>query len=112
MMPYSDRQERVAISFSSSGDNTIIAAPSAGRLAIDFLVFMPTAASNVTLIAGSTNISGAFPLDARQAITFENNIENYEGVLGKFVNGQAFKINSSVATQISGYVLYRVIDSH
>lgn len=112
MMPYSDRQESVAISFSASGDNTIIAAPSAGRLAIDFVSFMPTAASNITLIKGSTNITGAYPLDAKQTLTYENTIQNREGILGKFVNGQAFKINSSVATQISGYVLYRVIDSH
>jgi len=48
------------ISFSTSGDQTIISAPGAGKyLAIDQINFIVAAAVTIQFIDGSTNFGGA-----------------------------------------------------
>jgi hypothetical protein len=100
--------KKADINISSSGSNTIIAAPAHGYIAIDHINFIPTSAVTVQLKDGSTNYGGAFPLDAKQAFVLENNILNQNGVI-TCSPGSAFVINLSVAVQIGGFIRYRII---
>lgn len=98
------------ISISTSGDNTIIAAPSTdgNYLAIDFVSLIPTTAASIQFKSGSTNKGGALPLDAKQALTWENAIQNVRGVITCAPN-QAFIINLDGNVQVGGYVRYREV---
>jgi len=96
------------ISISSSGDNTIISAPSDGYIAIDFITLLPTTAVSVQLKDGTTAYGGALPLDAKQPFTFENAIQNEHGVI-TLSRGNAFVINLDSAVQCGGFVRYRVV---
>lgn len=98
------------VDISSAGDNTIIAAPttSGNYIAIDFLAFLPTSAVEVTFKSGTTDLSGALPLDAKQTITFENTFQNSRGVITCAPN-EAFIMNLGGAIQVGGMVRYRVV---
>jgi hypothetical protein len=98
------------ISISSSGDNIIIAAPStAGNyLAIDFVSLIPTTATSVQFKSGSTNYGGALPLDAKQALTWENAIQVVKGIITCAPN-EAFVINLDSSVQVGGIVRYREV---
>lgn len=96
------------INISASGDNTIIAAPSEGFIAIDHINFIPTSAVTVQLKDGSTAYGGAYPLDTKQAFTLENAMQSERGVI-TCSPASAFKINLGGAVQVSGFVRYRVV---
>jgi len=98
------------ISISTSGDNTIITAPSTSGnyLAIDFISLIPTTAVSVQLKTGSTNYGGAFPLDAKQALTFENAIQNVGGII-RCAPNEEFVINLGSAVQVGGLIRYREV---
>lgn len=97
------------INISSSGNNTIIAAPATGFIAIDHINFIPTTAVTVQLKSGSTAYGGAYPLDAKQAFVLENAINSDYGVI-TCVPGQAFVINLGGSVQTSGFIRYRIIN--
>src|SRR3990167_4590654 len=78
---YTGNLRKVDISISSSGDNTIISAPSTGYIVIDHINFLPTSAVTVQLKDGTTNYGGSYPLDAKQAITLENAIHTDQGII-------------------------------
>lgn len=102
------RKAKADIDISASGDNTIVAAPGAGKfIVIDFLTVFPAAAVTVQFKDGSTNFGGSFPLDAKQPIT----VENASGVRPalELSNNSAFVINLSGAVAVTGWVNYRVI---
>ena len=103
-----EKQNHENISISSSGDNTIIAAPSQGYIAIDNINFVPANAVNVKLISGITDKSGVYPLTANQGFTQENAIGHQDGII-TCLPGEAFKINLSGAVQCSGFCKYRII---
>ena len=105
---FSEDQRNVVIDISSSGDNTIIAAPTNGFIAIDHINFMPTSAVSVVLKRGSTSLSGAYPLDAKQALTLENPSDWAKGVQNTNPT-EAFILNLSSAVQVSGFIRYRII---
>ncbi len=98
------------INFSTSGDHTIVAAPStAGNyLAIDFVSLIPTTADTIQFKTDSTNYGGPLPLDAKQALTWENAIQNVSGII-RCAPNQAFVINTLANTQIGGLVRYREV---
>jgi urease alpha subunit len=96
------------INISTSGDNTIIAAPTYGYIAIDHINFVPTSAVTVQLKSGTTNYGGAYPLDTKQAFTIENATHNPKGVI-TCGSAEAFKINLGSAVQVSGFVRYRIV---
>ncbi len=100
--------EKADIDIAASGDNTIIAAPSIGYLAIDFITLLPTSAVEVQMKTGSTNYGGPLPLDAKQPFTFENAMQNEHGVLTMGA-GEAFVINLDSAVQCGGFVRFRVV---
>lgn len=107
-MEFSENLKKADIDFATSGDNTIISAPSQGYIAIDHINFLPTSAVTIQLKDGSTAYGGAYPLDAKQAFTLENAIKSEKGVI-TLTSKTAFVINSSSAVQVSGFVRYRVI---
>lgn len=109
-MQYIETLEKADISISTSGDNTIIAAPGAGKyLAIDFISLLPTTAVGVQMKDGTTAYGGALPLDAKQALTWENAMHNEHGILTMSDNS-AFVINLDAAVQVGGIVRYRIIN--
>ena len=109
-MDFADKVYKADIDFAASGDNTIIAAPSAGRIVIDFITVFPEGATTIQLKDGTTDYGGEFALDAKQAFLIENGSKMYDGII-TLSKETAFVINSSVAVQVSGFVRYRVLDS-
>lgn len=104
-----DNQVKADINISSSGDNTIIAAPGSGKfLAIDFITLLPTTAVTVQLKSGSTNYGGPLPLDAKQPFTFENATRHPNGVI-TCADNEAFVVNLGSAVQCGGFVKYRIV---
>ncbi len=104
---WGEKLKNAVISISTSGDNTLIAAPTNGYIVIDNINFVPSSAVNVKFISGSTDLSGTYPLTANQGFTQENTSLNEDGVITCAV-GEAFKINLSGAVQVSGFIRYRI----
>jgi hypothetical protein len=95
---------QAAISFSSSGDNTIVAAGAGAVTTRVFrMFFVVTAATVITIKNGAgASLTGAMPLSAGGSMFFDFNAEPWF----KTSAATAFIINSSVATQVSGMVDY------
>lgn len=103
-----EKQLNVVIDISNSGDNTIISAPTNGFIAIDHINFIPTSAVGVKFIKGTTDLSGTYPLDAKQALTLENPSDWGRGLQNTDA-GEDFIINLDSAVQVSGFIRYRLI---
>lgn len=110
MEPYNEDLRKADINIATSGDNTIIAAPTvAGNfLAIDFISFLPTTAVAVQFKDGTTAYGGPLPLDTKQALTWENSMKNQKGVITMSPN-QAFVMNLGGNVQVGGVVRYREV---
>lgn len=97
--------QRAAISFSSSGDNTVIAANTNLPIYVWQFFFVnndASTATNITLKEGSTSISGAYKIAAGGSHT-----AGCTGVPWAIVPaGSAFVINSSAAVSVTGTVYY------
>jgi hypothetical protein len=107
-MFYENALKKADINIATSGDNTIIAAPSAGYIAIDHINFIPTSAVTVQMKQGTTAYGGAYSLDEKQAFTIENAIHNSHGVI-TLLPGEAFVLNLSASVQVSGFIRYRIV---
>ena len=107
---YSENLRKADINIATSGDNTIIAAPSSGYIAIDFITLLPTSAVSVQMKDGTTAYGGPLPLDQKQPFTFENTLHNVNGVI-TCLPGNAFVINLGAAIQVGGFMRYRVVGS-
>jgi hypothetical protein len=107
-MEFSENLKKADINIASSGDNTIIAAPANGYIVIDHINFIPTTAVSVQLKDGATAYGGSYPLDAKQAFVLENAMRSEKGVV-TLTPKTAFVINLSGATQVSGFIRYRII---
>jgi len=105
---YENNLLTASIDISASGDNTIIAAPTEGYIAIDHINFLPTTAVSVQLKSGSDDYGADYPLDGKQALALDNAMNSPKGVI-TCGNEEAFKINLSGAVQVSGFVRYRVV---
>lgn len=107
-MPYAnERRYAVAISKNTQTIEAIVAAPGAGkRIAIDFITLNPSGGANTVTMTGS--IAPALVLNDNQPITFENAIHSPEGIFPCDDN-QAFSLTLGAATQVEGYLLYRII---
>lgn len=108
-MLYENQLLKADINIATSGDNTVIAAPSAGYIAIDHINFVTTSAVNIQLKQGSTNYGGAYPFDTKQTFTIENAIQNPQGII-TLLPGEAFVMNLSASVQVSGFIRYRIIE--
>jgi len=104
---YENNLLKADINFATSGDHNVIAAPSAGYIAIDHINFLPDSALHIQLKDGSTNYGGAYYLN-NQAFTLENAFDNPKGVI-TLSAGEAFVINTDAAVQVSGFVRYRIV---
>lgn len=92
------------ISFSSSGDNTVVAAGASNQIIRVFRIwFVVATATNITFKSGgSTTLSGVATLGANGSLVFD-----YEGEPWfTTAAGQAFVINSSAAVVVGGTVYY------
>jgi hypothetical protein len=103
-----EKLKNVVVSISSSGDNTVIPAPSQGYIAIDNLNFVPNSSVSLKLISGTTDLSGVYSLTANQGFTQDNVSQNQDGII-TCKKGEAFIINLSGAVQCSGFCRYRII---
>lgn len=108
---WSDKVYKADIDFAAAGDNTIITAPSAGRIAIDFILVFPAEATTIQIKDGSTDYGGEYALDAKQPFVIENTSNSLSGVIS-LTEKTAFIINSTDAVQVSGFVRYRVLDAY
>src|SRR3990167_7682329 len=106
---YTGNLRKADLDFASSGDNTIISAPSTGYIVIDFICIMPTSAVTIQLKDGTTAYGGPLPLDAKQVINWENTYHSDQGII-TLSPGNAFNINLGGAVQIGGFCRYRVIN--
>lgn len=114
-MNYLSNLRKADINISTSGDNTIIVAPTTtgNYLALDFVSFIPTTAVTVQFKDGTvsetpTNYGGPMPLDAKQALTWENAIHNEHGIITLSPN-KSFVLNLDGNVQVGGIVRYREI---
>lgn len=104
-----EKEIKADINISTSGDNTIIAAPGTGQyLAIDFIQYVPTTAVTVQYKDGTTNYGGPLPLAAQQAVTAENSWRSQDGVFTMSDNA-AFVMNLGGAVQVGGLIRYRIV---
>lgn len=107
---WTDRLLKADINISTATTTEVIAAPGAGKfLAIDFIAAQTDAANDVTIKDGSTTYGGAYNLTAGGGLTFENTIKNKDGIITLTAN-TALNITTSAATQLSGFVRYRVVN--
>ena len=106
---YNEKEYGAIINTATSGDNTIIAAPTGGGyIAVDFVSLLPTTANSITFKSGTTAKSGPLPLADKQALTWENSWRCQYGVIECAPN-EAFVINLGSAAQVGGMVRYRII---
>ncbi len=98
------------IDISTSGNNVLITAPTTtgNYLAIDFISLIPTTAVTIQFKTGSTNYGGPMPLDAKQALTWENAIQNVKGIITCGPN-ETFVINLGGNVQVGGLIRYREV---
>ncbi len=107
---FPETTRKADINFSTSGDNTVIAAPGVGkRIRIDHINFIPAAATNIQLKDGVTNYGGVYTLLASTVVFIENTSQDQHGVI-ELSDNAAFVMNSTVATQMGGFVKYRIMN--
>jgi len=107
-MEFHENQLQKAITISSSGNNTIISAPTTGTIAIDQIDFIPDSAVGLKFISGTTDLSGVYSLAQQQGFVKENAMNSDKGCI--FCgNKEAFIINLDAAVQVSGMITYRII---
>jgi len=109
MSDFSDTQYTAAISFATAAANELVAAPSTGRIVVDHIHAIPEGATTLTLKSGTTALTGVEAYDAQQAFVIENTGNWYNGVY-KCAAGDALNLTSTAAVQVSGYVMYRILD--
>lgn len=112
---YNENLRKADINIATSGDNTVIVAPTTtgNYLAIDFISFIPTTAvtvqfKNGTVAETPSNYGGPLPLDAKQALTWENAIGNEHGVITLSPN-KSFVMNLDGNVQTGGVIRYREV---
>lgn len=95
----------VSINTSSSGDNTIIAAPTVGRNLIHALSIVAAGAVTVTIKCGSST-KAVFALTTGGSINLSDIASQQGGAFYECLTGEAFVINLSGAVNITGTVKY------
>ena len=104
MVSNSDRKGYARIDVSASGDSTIISAPTNGHIEIDHLEMIPTGGANTITVTLGVQVF-AYALDDNQAYVYDRTTDNTL----QCDEATLFKINLSAATQVSGFVLYRIV---
>lgn len=108
-MNYIEDLLKADINVATSGDQTIIAAPSGSSyIAIDFIMLVNTTAQNLQMKDGTTAYGGALAIGSLGTLVLENSMRNEHGVI-TLSPGNAFKLNLQNSTQVSGFVRYRIV---
>jgi hypothetical protein len=106
LMPPFATTRHTVINAALLGNNTIQAAPGVGsRLRLVEIVFITTLANNITLLSGATALSGALPFAANTGINWS--ASTFLATIDCGGN-EAFILNFSVATQVSGWIKFVV----
>lgn len=90
------------VSFSNTGDNTLVASVAGKSVMAYRLLIVVSAATSLTFKRGSTAISGAMPLAANQGLALDiSNVPWYQTN-----DGEALVLNQSGTAQVSGTIYY------
>lgn len=103
-----DRRGFAEINTSTIGANIIIPAPTKGHIEIDHLEIMPTGGVNTIrfhLDGAPGTIGWEYAFDDNQAYVYDRTTPNSLTV----AEAQAFIINLSAGTKVTGHVQYRVV---
>ena len=97
---------RASISFSASGDNTLVAGIASKIVRVYRIFLVVSAATNLTFVDGTpggTNFDGALAMSANGGLTLDFSEEPW------FVTsaGNAFVLNQSGSAQIGGCIYYQ-----
>lgn len=90
------------VSFSSSGNNIVVALNATKRINIHRIWLVVAGATNLIFKNGTISLSGAVPMSTNGALTFDITGEPWFTASA----GNDFIINSSDAVQVSGTVYY------
>lgn len=109
-----DNIGRAEINTATSGDNTIIDAPSVGHIEIDHLEIMPTGGANTVIIklAGASSAANQTPMERYEYAFDDNQAYVYDRTTYaslELKEATAFILNLSAATKVTGWVLYRIV---
>lgn len=109
-LSWAEDLKHIAINVATSGDQEIIPAPGAGKyLAIDFITINPDGGAQTLIFKTATTELFRFALNDNQPLTFENAIQHPKGVI-TIGSNQAFNINLSASTAITGFIRYRIVE--
>src|SRR3990167_4983940 len=108
-LPYaSEKRIPLSVDTTTSGDNELIAAPGAGKhIRIDFISINPNGGGQTLIAKSGSTERFRFVLDDNQPFTFENAMHDPDGIITCNDN-EAFNLNLSAATQVTGYIKYRI----
>jgi len=112
-MPYAnDNVLSTAIDRTTEALSAVIAAPGAGkRLAIDYIHIAATGGANRITLSGDGGTTNAIsPLAANGLLQIYNSIQNPSGIF-PIGDNQAFSLAQGSANQVTGYILYRIINN-
>ena len=92
------------ISFSASGDNTIITGSTASTIKVYRLILSSTASTSLTFKEGSVSLSGAIPIGSNSPLVIDVSGSGYPWFTT--AGTDSFIINSSTTASIGGTVSY------
>lgn len=109
-MPYAnERRYQLPIQKDTQAIVDIIPAPGVGKtIAIDFISLNPSGGANTITMTG--DIAVVYVLNDNQPLTLENAIQDPEGLL-RCAPNTAWKLTLGAATQVEGFVSYRILGS-
>ncbi len=93
---------QLAISFSNTGDNTIIAGIANQIIRVWKIFLIVSAGTNITYKDAATLISGALPFSANEGMVLDFDTKPWMTC----ASGDSFILNQSGSAQVSGTVYY------
>lgn len=102
--------KNLALRFSTSGDNTIIAAPSGTNMMIHALALLPSNDVTVKIYCGA-RLMAELDLQAYQPYTLDDTAGMDGQGFYECKTGEAFIINLSGAIEVTGQVKYSYVDT-
>lgn len=97
--------QRIGITASSLGNNTLVVAQTGKKIRVLGFVAVSTLANSIKLQSASTDITGLFPLGANGCFTLPYCDHGW----CETAEGEALNINMSVATSTGVQLVYMVI---
>lgn len=108
-MPYANEKRiQLGVNTSTTGDNALIPAQGEGtNIYIDFILLHPSGGGQTLILKSASDEIFRMVLDDNQPFTVENTIHDPEGII-MCGDNEAFNLNLSAATQVTGYIKYRI----